>query len=138
MKKTLERSKNKTYPKTGRSLGEIRDQFQNHKIMEEYGYNLEHDSKFYVGTKIAEDYGFVVFKSQYVVDFIKESIPAESRHFVMDGTFDSLPEGFYQLIIIAVEYKNEVSATHHIYIYFHSFVVHLSVRPSVRSRESRA
>lgn len=111
MKKTLQRCKNKTYPKTGHSLEEIRDQFNNRKIMEEYGYNLELDAKFYVGTKIATNYGFVVFKSQHIVDFIMESIPAGSRHFVMDGTFDSLPKGFYQLIIIAVEYQNEVSST---------------------------
>lgn len=109
MKKTLERCKNKAYQKPGRSLEEIRNQFQEEKIMEEYGYNLENDSRFYVGTKIAADYGFVVFKSQYVVDFINESIPPESRHYVMDGTFDSLPKEFYQLIIIAIEYQNEVS-----------------------------
>lgn len=110
MKKTLERSKNKAYPKAVTSLEEISDKFKDRKIMDEYGYDHEKEAVFYVGTEIAKDFGFTVFKSQYVIDFIRNTIGRAPRKFLMDGTFDSLPKGFYQLIIIAIEYENEVSA----------------------------
>lgn len=109
MKKTLERCKNVVYPKTVHSLVEIRKKFEDKSIMDKYGYTLDHDALFYVGTEETLDYGFTVFKSQYVVDFIKENIEPGSRKFLMDGTFDSLPTEFYQLVIIAVEHQNEVS-----------------------------
>lgn len=109
MKKTLERCKNTTHPTTDHTLNDICEKFKQIKIMEKYGYDSEGREKFYVGTEITTNYGFTVFKSQYVVNFIKAKIIPTSRRYMMDGTFDSLPKGFYQLIIIAVEYHNEVS-----------------------------
>lgn len=108
MKKTLERNKNKPYPKVSRSLEEIRDQFKDENIMKEYGYDYENKSVFYVGTEVTSDYGFIVFKSQYVIDFIKNNIRPSLRKYLMDGTFDSLPNEYYQLVVIAIEHQNEV------------------------------
>lgn len=109
MKKTLERSKNVIYPKIVHSLDEICKKFKDKSIMDKYGYTLDHDAPFYVGTEETLNYGFTVFKSQYVVDFINKNIEPGSRKFLMDGTFDSLPTGFYQLVIISIEHQNEVS-----------------------------
>lgn len=75
--------------------------------MEKYGYNYEHDDKFYIDTVVAPTYAFSVFASKFVIDFIEKNL--ETRNYLIDATFDSLPDEFYQLLIIAVEYKNKVS-----------------------------
>lgn len=75
--------------------------------MYEYGYNLEHDSKFFIDSVVTENFGFTLFASQYTIDFIKQNI--KYRKYLMDATFDSLPEKYYQLLIIAIEYRNDVS-----------------------------
>lgn len=93
--------------------------------MKEYGHTLDGDSKFYLGTEITEDYKFTIFYSEFVMNFIKENISIGSRRYMMDATFDSLPDGYYQLLIIAVEYRNNVSVP-----VWSS--VHPSVRPPVR------
>lgn len=80
-------------------------------IIEEYGYNLEHDSRFYIDTVVNPNYAFTVFASQFVIEFIQENIKPECRYYLMDATFDGLPPGYYQLLIISIEYQNDVSIT---------------------------
>lgn len=108
IQKTLRRHKNKSHPKKPRSIKSVRDAFLDPQIMHDYGYNLEHDSKLYIDTVITKEYGFTLFASQFTIDFIKENI--KRRKYLMDGTFDSLPENYYQLLIIAIEYRNDVSS----------------------------
>lgn len=108
MKRTLQRHKNKKYPKIPKAIQDIQNQFQDPAILNEYGINLEGDSTFYIDTIIEANYAFTVFGSQFTIDFIKENIPPESRNFLLDGTFDKLPGEFYQLLIVAIEYKNDV------------------------------
>lgn len=93
--------------------------------MRKYGYTLDGDSRFYIDTIVTQEYSFIIFCSQYVVNFIKDNIPVGSRHYMMDGTFGSIPKAFYQLLIIAIEYQNDVS------IQFRSFP-RIRVRPYAR------
>lgn len=109
MKRTLQRHKNQVHPQSTRSVDEIKSKFMEAAIMEKYGLNLEKDGKFYVGTVVEDDYGFTVFASKYVIDFIEEKVNPKDRHYLMDGTFDSLPSEYYQLLIISIEYENDVS-----------------------------
>lgn len=125
MKKTLSRRKNQEYPKIPTSIENIGIQFKNPKIMEKYGYNLENDAKFYVDTILELDYAFTVFASTFVIDFIKENIQPNSRNYLMDATFDSLPNGFYQLLIISIEYRNDVSKN-----YVKDYIRIILARPS--------
>lgn len=110
IKKTLQRCKNKKYPKKPRSIEDIRDTFLDPDVIKQYGYNLEGDMQFYAGTVIENDYGFTIFISKFTMDFIENNIAPGSRHYLMDGTFDSLPGNFYQLLIITIEYRNDVSS----------------------------
>lgn len=135
MKKTLSRYKNKIYPKVPDSIENIREKFEDMKIMEKYGYNLESDSKFYIDTVVTSHYSFTVFASKFVIDFIEKNIEPASRKFLMDATFDSLPKDFYQLLIISIEYQNDVSKVNLVLLidistFNHS---HMSVRPIDRS-----
>lgn len=109
IKKTLSRRKNQTYPNIPTTIESICTQFKDPKIMEKYGFNLENDAKFYVDTIIESDYAYTIFASKFVIDFVEENIEPKFRNYLMDGTFDSLPNGFYQLLIISIEYRNDVS-----------------------------
>lgn len=60
---------------------------------------------------ITPNYEFTIFASQFVMSFIQQNIRPGDRNYLMDGTFDSLPNGFYQLLIIALEYENDVSSS---------------------------
>lgn len=109
MKRTLLRHKNPTYPSYLKTVDGIRDIFKKENVMEKYGYNLENDARFYAGTVSNEKHGFTVFASQFVINFIQKNIAPKSRCYLMDGTFDKLPRPFYQLLIISIEYQNDVS-----------------------------
>lgn len=108
VKKTLERCKNKVYPPVKHLPEEILELFTNEAVMRDYGHTLEGEAVMYVGGEV-EPRAFIVFKSQYVIDYIEANIPRGERYYLMDGTFDSLPKEFYQLVIIAIEIANDVS-----------------------------
>lgn len=96
MKKTLQRKKNPDYPKNPQSIPQFK------------GYTMDGDFRFYVDTVITPNYDFTVFCSQYTIDFMNKDIPPGSRKFVIDGTFKKIPKGYYQLLIIALQYQNDV------------------------------
>lgn len=118
MKKTLERHKREPFPKIPPSIELFQSQFRNRDIVDKYAYTLDGDARFYIDTVIHmdvendEEHAFSMFASHYVIDFIEKYIPPASRNYLLDGTFDNLPLGFYQMLIVAIEYKNDVS--HHI------------------------
>lgn len=78
---------------------------------------MDGDEKLYIGTVVKSKYAFTVFASKFVIDFIEKNIEPSSRKYLMDATFDSLPKDFYQLLIISIEYQNDVSNIFFNYIY---------------------
>lgn len=53
---------------------------------------------------------FTLFASLQMIDLIRQYIPPHSRRYMMDGTFDIIPLGpYYQLLLIYIEYRNNVS-----------------------------
>lgn len=108
VKKTIQRKKNQKYPKEP-TMATIDTEFAKSEIMNKYGRTLDGDAKFYVGTVAAKDYQFTVFSSDYVINFIENNIAVGSRKFLIDGTFNKLPLDYYQLLIVTVEYQNDVS-----------------------------
>lgn len=122
IKKTLERHKKVDFPEIPISIQNLQTQFQNPDIINKYAYTLDGDARFYIDTVIKPDYAFTMFASYYVIESIGKYIPPESRNYLLDATFDKLPPGFYQMLIIAIEYKNNVSV----------FIRFLSVRPFAR------
>lgn len=121
-KRTLERWKNQTYPKVPSSIEQLQSDFKKPDIINKYGSTHDGDAKFYMDTIITKNYEFTIFASQYVMSFIQNYVEPEERRYLMDGTFDSLPKGFYQMLIIALEYQNDVSCLH----------IHISVRVSFK------
>lgn len=127
VKRTLERSKNQTYPKIPSNIQQLKTDFKKPEILNKYGFTLDGDSKFYIDTVIAPNYEFTIFASQFIMSFIKNNVTPGSRHYLMDGTFDSLPNGFYQLLIIAFEYENDVSISSSLLNIFTN-IVHWNIR----------
>lgn len=109
VKRTLLRKKNPQYPKIPKSIEEFKKEILKPEVMSKFGYSYDGDSRFYVDTVVSPDYDFIIFCSQYVIDFITEKIPPEERYYMMDGTFNSIPREYYQLLMISVEYRNDVS-----------------------------
>lgn len=74
-----------------------------------FGSNLDKTYHLYVDTVIKRDFSFVIFVSAKVIRLINKFIPPDERYYLMDGTFKIVPRKFYQLLIISIEYKNDVS-----------------------------
>lgn len=75
--------------------------------MNKYGYTLDQDERFYIDTVISFQYAFTLLASKFVIDFVQKHIEPRARN--LDAIFDSLPDGFYQLLIVTIEYRNDVS-----------------------------
>lgn len=108
-KRTLERYKNQTYPKIPSSIEQLQSDFKKPNTINKYGSTLDGDAKFYMDTVITPNYEFTIFASTFVMSFIQNYVEPKERRYLMDGTFDSLPKGFYQMLIITLEYQNDVS-----------------------------
>lgn len=111
MSRNLRRYTNSKYPTKPTSATEIKDAFQVQSTLKDYGMNLRMTDPFYIDTIETNQYAFTVFASHETIRMVDEFIPPESRKYMIDGTFDVVPIGcgFYQLLIIAIEYKKDVS-----------------------------
>lgn len=109
MKRNLARYKNNPYVFNAKSCEEVRDLFLKPEIMDKYGCTLDGQSQFYIDTVLNTNFAFTIFGSKLVMDLIKENIKPCERKFLVDGTFDCMPKYYHQLLIIAVEYKQNVS-----------------------------
>lgn len=109
MKFNLNRIKNGPRPKILKNAVELQAIFENPLVFEKYGMNLDQTAPLYFDTVISEQFSFCVFQSNIVIEFVKENIEPALRHYLIDGTFDCVPCGFYQLLIISIEYRNDVS-----------------------------
>lgn len=109
IKRNLYRLRDKRYPKRPSTDEEIRNAFENDGIFAEYGKTLDKRRPLYAGSVVKKkQYAFHVFASYGIIDMVKEHIPPEQRKLLLDGTFRIVPRQFRQLLIIAIEYKNDV------------------------------
>lgn len=108
----LYRLRDKQYPKRPSTDEEIQQAFENDDIFAEYGRTLDKRRPFYAGSVVKKNrYAFHVFASFGIIDMVKKHIPPEQRKFLLDGTFKIVPRRFRQLLIIAIEYKNDVCSS---------------------------
>lgn len=106
MRRTLMRHKNKKYPNIPKTFKEIKDELNR---LENAEFGKTRDGRnFYIATVIKKKYSYIVFASKNVIDFVEEYISPEERKYLMDGTFRVVPVMFYQLLIISIEYANDV------------------------------
>lgn len=109
MVRTLRRLKKEPYPKVPKDIYEIHDSMMLPDNREKFGLTLDNKNDLYTGTVIFDKDGFMLFKSQKNIDFVKQHIEGGQRNYLLDGTFKIVPNQFSQLLIICFEYKNNVS-----------------------------
>lgn len=109
IKSTLKRYKNPSYPRVPKTFEEIAVSMNQQSIQQKYGNSLKEDKKFYVDTVISKNHSFTVFACFRVIEMIKQHIDPKQRFYLLDGTFDIATKPFYQLLIVSIEYKNDVS-----------------------------
>lgn len=109
IKRSMDRVKNEKYPKRPSSLQEVKDLFANTEIINKYGTNLDKTEKLYIDTVVEEAYGFLLFASYATINMTRSNIAPHQRNYLIDGTFSCSPKMFYQVLIISVEFKNDVS-----------------------------
>lgn len=120
MKRQLDRILRKKYPKLpklekGEDSTDLHEKYQTlldgNDIRKEFGSTLDKRHKLYFGSVVKTLFAFHVFVSFSVIDMIKKHISKEQlqkRRYLMDGTFKVVPKKCNQLLIIAIEYKNDV------------------------------
>lgn len=115
VKRHLHRLRDKKYPKRPKTDEDIRDAFNDQAIKDEFGTTLDQKRSLYVDSVIEgegeEKFAFHVFASHAMIKIVEEQIPPGQRKYLIDGTFRVTPEQFKkngQLLIIAIEYKNDV------------------------------
>lgn len=108
MERKLNRLKYKKYPPIPRTLEKTRKVLSTNGNLFKYGNTLDKRHKFYIDTVIEKMHTFMVFASFEAIDMIKNYIEPEQRRYLIDGTFKVAPNLFYQLLVIVIEYKNDV------------------------------
>lgn len=78
--------------------------------LEKFGRTLDKAHQLYFGSVVRKAFSFHVFASMCIIKLIESCITKEKlkRKFLIDGTFRIAPRLYYQLLIITVEYKNDV------------------------------
>ncbi|XP_055307952.1 uncharacterized protein LOC129572070, partial [Sitodiplosis mosellana] len=108
MARNIRRHTKKKYPAGPKNTTEIKQAYDDDATMQEFGLNLRRTNYFYVDTVGIEGCEFTVFASYDMMGMVNEHIPPEGRRYMLDGTFDVVPiRYFYQLLVIAIEYKND-------------------------------
>lgn len=108
MNRQLTRIKTKARPKIPTNNMQILKLFQSPDIIDEHGYTLDGSSRLYVDTIITEQYSICIFASFAIINMVRHNINPEQRRYLIDGTFQMVPRTFYQLLIISIEFENDV------------------------------
>lgn len=116
-KKQLGRRKNKKYPKRTKTHAETRESLNDPKNFSEFGQTADKYDKFYAGSVVKDEHSFHVFVSPSVKSLIEKHMTNQPRHYLIDGTFKVIPREFAQLLVISIEFKNDVRTMLLIYIY---------------------
>lgn len=110
MERNLRRLKDQPYPKAPHNAHEIIDAYTDEKILSNFAYNLSNTDKLYIDTITTNTYCFTLFASMENIKLVDANIPPNMRNYSMDATFKIVPKSeFKQLLIIYIEYKNDVS-----------------------------
>lgn len=87
----------------------MKELLENPENMEKYGMTLTKKNPFYISSIVNKKLAFFVFASLSTIEFIKKHIEVGKRFYLTDGTFQIAPRKFCQVLIISIEYKNDVS-----------------------------
>lgn len=111
MERNLRRQKNTKYPGKPTTPSQIKECYENRVTKLDFGLNLAKTEPFYIDTIESDvNSAFTLFASYHVMGLIEKHIPPKDRRYLIDGTFDACPIGcYYQLLIIVIEFKNDVS-----------------------------
>lgn len=107
----LNRMKNKGYPKKPQTSQDMATVLSKPDIREAYGRTLDGKRPFYIDSVVRPSFSFHLFASLAVISFIKDYIKVGERFYSMDGTFQVVPKGLSQLLIISIQFKSKVSET---------------------------
>lgn len=111
LQRTASRVKSNRHPKAPRTITEIKNAFAKPEIYNKYALNLRQTRPFYIDTiDDGPKSAFTILASHQMIDLIEEHVAPEEKRYLMDGTFAVVPIGcYYQLLIIHLEFKNDVS-----------------------------
>lgn len=133
IKDGLRKIRNQEYPKQPKvehddGPQKIQEKYQElldqKNIRESFGRTLDKRHKLYFGSVVKALFAFHVFVSFAAIDFIKTHISKEQqqkRRYLIDGTFKVVPRKFNQLLIIAIEYQNDVRMIFYSFFKFYKY-----------------
>lgn len=130
--RTLELIRDNTIPQNPTSCNEIRNAFQDEKIMSTLGRSkhIGHGI-FFDGVVERETHSFCVFSSKKAISLIEKNIKVEDRHYMCDATFAVCPIGpFSQLLLIHVTYIENVSLFFTVFFLLRNFWLYFNVNVS--------
>lgn len=110
MERNLRRYTSTKYPRIPKTVDEVINAYEDPSVAQNFGQNLRKTEQFYIDTvQIEPNSAFTVFASHQLLNLVKKHVPFDEHFILMDGTFDVAPIGYYQLLVIYILYKNDVS-----------------------------
>lgn len=107
----LNRLKNKQYPIKPKTSEAMAEELKKPTTREMFGKTLDKQRDFYIDSVVRPSFSFHLFASLAVISFIREHIKLGERFYSMGGTFQVVPRGLSQLLIISIQFKSKVSKT---------------------------
>lgn len=111
LERQLNRMKNKHYPNKPKTSKDMAAELKKPDVREVYGKTLDKKRSFYIDSVVCPNFSFHLFASLAVISFIKDHIKVGERFYSMDGTFQVVPKGLSQLLVISIQFKSKVSET---------------------------